>query len=421
MKRRRQMIAVGAELVQVSVLTGVAAADPARATGYVFHDRNGNGVRDSGEEGLPGVGVSNQLDIVETDAQGRWSLPVTEDTTLFVIKPRGWRTAIDAETKLPRFYYTHKPAGSPDEAFLYKGVKPTGPLPAPIDFPLYRQAEPETFKAILFGDTQPRNEAEIQYMAHDVIEELIGTDAAFGVTLGDIVFDDLSIHDYHNRNVALIGIPWYNVIGNHDLNFRAVDDRHADETFERIYGPNYYAFDHGPVHFVVLDNVEWIGRTPEKKAHYVGRFGAEQLAFVQKDLAGVPEGKLVILMMHIPLTGTGDREALYRLIKDRPYCMSISAHLHTHKQQFLKQKDGWRGAKPHHHVINVTVCGSWWKGSPDELEIPHATMRGGAPNGYSVLTFDGRDASRHERCVVDVNEGGSAGPGAGSDQGIGEE
>ena len=28
-------------------------------------------------------------------------------------------------------------------------------------------------------------------------------------------------------------------------------------------------------------------------------------------------------------------------------------------------------------------------GAPDERGIPHTTMRDGAPNGYSIFTFDG--------------------------------
>ena len=47
------------------------------------------------------------------------------------------------------------------------------------------------------------------------------------------------------------------------------------------------------------------------------------------------------------------------------------------------------GPEPHHHIINVTVCGSWWSGTPDERGIPHTTMADGAPNGYSILSFDG--------------------------------
>ena len=69
--------------------------------------------------------------------------------------------------------------------------------------------------------------------------------------------------------------------------------------------------------------------------------------------------------------------------------MSISGHTHHHEHRFITREDGWRGPEPHHHVINVTVSGSWWSGAPDERGIPHTTMADGAPNGYSVITFDG--------------------------------
>lgn len=48
-----------------------------------------------------------------------------------------------------------------------------------------------------------------------------------------------------------------------------------------------------------------------------------------------------------------------------------------------------KGPEPHHLFIAATVSGSWWCGSFDERGIPHATMNDGAPNGYSILTFDG--------------------------------
>lgn len=363
---------------------------PIEAVGTVFEDGNRNGRRDPGERGLPGVRVSNGREIVTTDARGRWRLPATDDTIFFVIKPRNWMTPVNAH-QLPRFYYIHKPKGSP--SLQFPGVAPTGPLPASIDFPLYRRREPNRFHAVFFADTQPRDQTEIDYIARDVVEELIGTDAAFGVTLGDIVFDDLSLFDSLNATIALIGIPWYNVIGNHDINFDAADDRHSDETFERVYGPSYYSFDHGPVHFIVLDDIQWSGRTPEDRGRYTGGLGPEQIEFVKNDLALVPERQLVVLMMHIPLTGVGDRAELYRLIEQRPYAMSISGHTHYQEHRFITAEDGWRGPEPHHHVVNVTVSGSWWSGAPDERGIPHTLMNDGAPNGYSILTFDGQKYS----------------------------
>jgi hypothetical protein len=47
-----------------------ATFEPAR--GLVFDDRNGNGARDEGEGGVPGVRVSNGSEVVLTDAQGRY-------------------------------------------------------------------------------------------------------------------------------------------------------------------------------------------------------------------------------------------------------------------------------------------------------------------------------------------------------------
>lgn len=353
--------------------------------GVVFHDQNHNRKRDEGEPPLAGIRVSNGRDITKTDEQGRYELPIDDDDIVFVIKPRNYRTPVDRKL-LPQFYYIHKPNGSPKSKF--PGVEPTGPLPESVDFPLYPSNEPDKFQAILFGDPQPRTRKELNFIEHDVIEELVGTKASFGVTLGDIVFDDLSLFEPQAKAIALLGIPWYNVIGNHDINFDARSDAHSDETFERVFGPAYYAFDHGPVHFIVIDNIEWVVKG-EGRGRYVGGMGEEQLQFIREDLKLVPEEQMVVLLMHIPIIGMQDKESLFRLIENRPFCISISGHTHTHEHHFLTKADGWKGPKPHHHIINVTVSGSWWRGAPDERGIPHATMSDGGPNGYSIMTFDG--------------------------------
>ena len=370
------------------------------ASGVVFLDQNNNRTFDSGEQPLAGIKVSNGRQIVSTDAAGKYELSVDDDDAIFVIKPRGMRTPL-SEYKLPQFYYIHKPHGSPD--LVFKGIEPTGPLPSSIDFPLYEQAEPEQFRAILFGDPQPRDQKEVDYIAHDVVEELIGTDASFGVTLGDIVFDDLNVFDPVNKTIALIGIPWYNVIGNHDINMDARHDHHSDETFERVYGPPYYSFDYGQVHFLVLDNIEWYIPDEGANGTYRGGLHEEQMEFIRNDLAIIPEDQLVVLLMHIPLTHVRNQEELFRLIENRPFCISISGHTHYHEHRFLTKEDGWQGPEPHHHIINVTVSGSWWSGAPDERGIPHTLMRDGAPNGYSIISFDGTKyrldfkAARHPR------------------------
>ncbi len=366
------------------------AAPTTMAHGFVFDDANANRKRDDGEAGVAGVRVSNGLDIVYTRADGAYELPIGEDTILFINKPTDWMTALD-DHQLPKFHYIHKPAGSPK--LKYGGVAPTGPLPASVDFPLYKRAEQSKFRAIVFGDTQPRNQKEIDYIAHDVVEGLVGTEAIMGVTLGDIVFDDLSIFGSLAATIGRLGIPWYNVLGNHDMNYDAADDAHSDETFERHFGPPYYAFDVARVHFVVLDNVVWIAAKGEAKAHYVSGLGERQLQWLVNDLKLVTPDHLVVLMMHIPLMETKETVAIFKELSRFPFTLSLSAHTHYQEHVFFTDKQGWTGPQPHHHVNCATVCGSWWGGAKDESGIPHATMSDGAPNGWNVFTFDAANHS----------------------------
>ncbi len=357
------------------------------ARGRVFVDVDRNGKFSDVDTPFAGIKVSNGTDFVRTDQLGKYEIPLSDPGIVFVVKPNGFQAKL-TDNKLPMFYFIHKTEGSPQ--LKYPGSKPTGPLPQSIDFPLYRQSESEQFKILLFGDPQPRNNKEVDYIAHDVVTELVGrTDHAFGVTLGDIAFDNLETFETLNQTIALIGIPWYNVIGNHDLNFDSRDRQHSNETFEATYGPTYYSFDYGQVHFVVLDNIDWLGPNEQvDRFHYEARFGKQQLDWLEKDLAMIPESQMVVLMMHIPIIGAKDKADLFRLIEKRPYCISISGHTHDHQHLFLGKDDGFNGDKEHHHIINVTVSGSWWSGAPDENGIPHTTMKDGAPNGYSVLTFD---------------------------------
>ena len=360
------------------------------ATGTVFLDTNGNQVLDDNEKGLSGIRVSNGQDIVKTDANGQYSLTVGDDTILFVIKPRGFMTPVD-ENRLPKFYYIHKPHGSP-EGLKYAGIAPTGPLPESIDFPLIEQPEADTFKVLVFGDTQPYNMQEIEWLAHDVIEEVIGIDAVFGLSLGDLVGDDLSLFHPLNEVMATVGIPWYNVHGNHDMNFLATDDRYADETFERVYGPTCYSFDWGPVHFINIDNVHFY-HDEENKPRYLSEVGERQLTFVRNDLAFVPKDQLIVLSLHIPLTEMRDVKKLMNLLGDRAYTLSLSAHTHFQRDDFVGPEHGWHGNDSHHHHNHATTSGSWWSGALDEIGIPHTTMRDGAPNGYGIFTFSGNQYS----------------------------
>ncbi|MCF8227229.1 MAG: calcineurin-like phosphoesterase C-terminal domain-containing protein [Bacteroidales bacterium] len=366
-----------------------------QARGVVFHDKNENMVLDASEKGIEGVAVSNGTNLVQTNNKGEYELPVSDDAIIFVIKPKDWITPVNSNN-LPQFYYLHKPNGYPGN-FNYKGVAPTGELPEQINFPLYSEKGSKQFKMVVFGDPQPYNIEQVDFLAEDVIVELIGRkDLEFGMTMGDIVGDDLDLFSPLNQAVSKIGIPWYNVLGNHDINYMAPNDRLSDETYERVYGPATYAFVYGDVHFIVIDDV--IHEDSVGSWQYVGGLRPDQFAFVSNYLKIVPKEDLVVLTMHIPLAQHGetfrksDQKKLFDLLKEFPHTLSISAHTHVHDNQFFHEgSSDWQQATPHHHFNVGTTSGSWWNGMRSETDVPHTMMRDGTPNGYSFISFKGTD------------------------------
>ncbi|MCC5807278.1 MAG: calcineurin-like phosphoesterase family protein [Opitutales bacterium] len=395
----------GMAMARNAVAAPAADADGiARARGTVFLDANGTGLAE-GQRGLAGVLVSNGVDIVETDRDGRYELPVTDDTILHVIKPRGYRTTIDA-LNLPRFYYIHKPDGSPDSDFLYKGVEPTGPLPERVDFPLYARHESDTFEVLVTADPQPYNLQHLQWYAEETTREFRSRAPAFGIALGDIVGDHLDLFGPYNEINAKCGFPWHNVFGNHDLNFMAREDRYADETFKRVFGPSTYAFQYARVHFIILNNVFWEGFTRmradgwPRRGQYKGHIRPEQFTYIRNYLRHVPADERIVVCSHIPMVNQADADGkhgtpefgeLLRLLSGHRYTMSLSGHTHINMNYFLGGESGYRppGGHLHHHCNLTATCGSWYRGPLDDAGVPFAPGRDGSPKGYAVVRFEG--------------------------------
>ena len=370
-----------------------------------------NGEFDKGEPGIPDVMVSNGKEVTVTNWLGRYYLPKYKEMTVFVTKPNGYDVPLN-ELNIPQFFYIHQPMGSPPEIQEFKGLDPTGKLPRKVNFPLYRTKKTNSYKAIIMGDTQVYTDQEISYLRDTVVKEAQNKGGLFTICMGDNVGDDLSLYPRFLEVMKDMDMPIYLVPGNHDLNFDALDDDHSFDTFKREYGPTYYSFDYGKVHFVVLDSVNY--PSPTYPGSYHGEIDKKQMKWLANDLAHVPMNRLIVLNMHIPVVSYCDRTAekhqvlnredLYDLLKDRKV-VSLGGHTHT-LEHFMpgEIEEGWGQPTPIHQIIVGAACGSWWTGDADDSGVPMAYQRGGAPRGYMVFDFDGNDYNdRFFATTKDVN------------------
>jgi len=388
-------------IVVIFMLTMVfswSTAQPQTVQGVVYADENKNGQRDPHEAGVAGVLVSNQRDVVQTDAQGKYMLPSMSRMIIFITKPSSYSLPLN-ENKQPLFFYIHQPQGSPNN-LEYAGLKPTGPLPKSIDFALFKSDNAENFEAIIVGDPQPRDLTEVGYFRDDIISEMYGREAEFYIAHGDIAFDDLSIYNEYNQIVGKLGLPAYNVHGNHDMNYDVSHDSLATETFKRYFGPADYSFNYGKVHFVVLDNVRYNGWDEVKNINggYTGYLNQRQLNWLKEDLENTPQDYLVVINTHIPIksplsdaasVNLTNRTELFTILEKRPHLLALSAHMHYIDHLELTEQQGWMGEATFYNINVGAGCGAWWSGPKDTRGIPESFCLDGAPNGFYIFSFSG--------------------------------
>jgi hypothetical protein len=358
--------------------------------GVVYDDANGNGVRDAGEAGIADVAVSNGRMLVRTDAQGAYALDARAGDTLFVVKPAGWMVP-PAKDGLPAFWRQQPLAQS---SKLRYGGLPAGPMQARIDFALrrdVRDAKRGDLDVLVFADPQPKSQADIGYYRRDIIAPLAGhAGATLGLSLGDIVEDNLSLYPDIIAATTSLHVPWLHVAGNHDRDLDAHDDADALQTYRSRFGPDTFAWEERNASFVMLDDVI---HQPQSKPAYIGGFREDQFAFLQAYLPTLPKDRLLVVGMHIPLFEApgrdsfrdADRERLFALLRDVPHVLVLSAHNHTQQHWYHDASTGWHGASPLHEYNVGANCGAFWSGVKDAEGIPDTTMSDGTPNGYATL------------------------------------
>jgi hypothetical protein len=197
--------------------------------------------------------------------------------------------------------------------------------------------------------------------------------------------------------MAQIGIPIWNIPGNHDLNLESPSYQYATQTYKSVFGPVYYSFDYGQVHFLAINNVGFKG----KGKGYEGYIDVKQMQWLENDLKDVPEDNLIMIITHIPLiTYASDRtfpsniytanfNELLKVLSRFQYVYTISGHDTSNSWKVqVNHSHGWYGRPFIAHTL-AEVRGNGWQGPRDERGVRAATMSDGNPNGYYLFHFEG--------------------------------
>ncbi len=343
-------------------------------------------VKDTYGNPIAGVAVSDGYTVVLTDAEGKYCFPrIPEAYQVFISIPSEYEVPL--RQGQPVFY--KKLEDRPAYDFVLKPLK-NGPEK---EFNLFLVADPQC--QWVWHVRRLREEAVADMKAY--AGKCKGPD--YAITLGDIAYSE----GHRNTNYLLpmirqefsaenTGMPVFQTVGNHDFEYPLTAVEEGSPTisvrrhryFEDMFGPANYSFNRGDVHIVSMFDVNFTSFGYPGK--YYGDFSDAQVAWLEKDLAAVPAGKLIILCVHIPfenaIKNSPNMKRVMDILAARGNSRIVSGHTHTIKH--IHYPNGVS------EFVAGAMSGCWWwsKNCAD-----------GAPNGYSVWKIKGN------RVVSDIYKG----------------
>jgi outer membrane protein assembly factor BamB len=231
-------------------------------TGMVFEDKNANGIQDTDEIGLANIGVSDGIAVVVSDTKGKYILPEVNTTAsfVFVSVPSGYSYA-------SAFYY------------LLDGQTTTTNL----HFALQKINRKLSDYFVQVTDIHVGNESDAADLSNAITElNRLNPPPGFIISTGDSLNrgSDTTQYELYKDQIKRSQSRWYNAFGNHDAN--TGDDRAAN--YRAYLGPDYYSFDYGAYHFIILNSV----------------LTTAQQQWLQNDLQILGKTKPLIFIQHYP-------------------------------------------------------------------------------------------------------------------------
>jgi len=345
--------------------------------------------------GLAGVVVSDGVEVVTTDEKGIYYLPSKKEKDFtFISVPSGHE--VETNTVLPVFYKHFEAAANVVETINFE-LKPVNN---------------DKHVVLALGDMHlaNRNNDVSQFQkgflpdaAQSISKYRNEGYKVYGLTLGDMTWD---AYWYTNKFgfaqyldlVKGMGLPIFHTIGNHD-NDPYIDSDWASETdFRKILGPTYYSFNIGKIHYIVLDNIEYINTGGTQgtigSRNYNSVVVASQMAWLKKDLETITDKSTpIVLAMHVNLN-------------NKP-AVNESSSLHLSKgNELIQAFNGFTDVNiitGHTHVCfayensnsimehnSGAICATWWWTGKDGY-AGNNICKDGAPGGYGIWKFNNRN------------------------------
>lgn len=337
-------------------------------------------VKDNRGRAIAGVVVNDGVHFTQTDKSGAWTLAPDTVVSKFI------------SISTPAGYTLPQVNGLADG--FYVPVREIA-VSKKHDFVLEpRKAGADRFYYIAISDPQVRNAKEMTRWRTEAVEDmqvlvdsLKNRHEVVGMTLGDLVFDNMNLYDEYKESLQNMGMTVFQCIGNHDFdlryqdlhNMRAGTSVYGEMVYNRYFGPTDYSFNMGKVHVVTLKNINYVG-----KKRYIECLTDEQIAWLEKDLSYVPKGSLVFLNMHAAgWNSVGADGNIRNAAQLEETLKGYNAHVFCGHTHFFQNNQ----VNPNLYEHNIgAACGAWWSSWVN---------RCGAPNGYLVVEVNGNDLKWH--------------------------
>lgn len=387
-KRGEESLLLGSVTINVIVDTTIPDITGMTVKGIVYC----NG------EGVPGVVVSDGYEVTVTDEKGIYYLPSQKKSGfVFISLPGNYE--VSSSGNIPQFFKRLSGGTTVEQK----------------DFSLTRTDNSKhVVLAMADWHLANRNDDLSQYNTLFIpdVNSIISNYAAsgtkvYGIALGDMTWDtywyenNFRLPDYLAQ-MSKINCSVFNIMGNHDNDPYRAGDWPAEDKFREFVGPTYYSFNLGDIHYVVLDNVEYLNTGGSQgvvgERNYNDVILYDQMEWLKKDLATVKDKNApLIIAMHTQLfsnpvlDANGNQTSTIHLNNGSALLAALQGfaevHIltgHTHINYTASQS-----ASVMEHNTAAVSATWWWTGKSGYAG--NHICKDGSPGGYGVWEMDGTD------------------------------